>query len=263
MVAEVNILLTGSSGFLASHLKPLIKRHKVIEMDIEHGIDIFDYKFENYFRNSDVVIHLAALTNVEDSKINPKPYYMVNTLGTARVVYLCMKYNKKLIYPSTLHVFNPEASPYANSKTGAETIVRMAMQFIPVVILRLFNVFGKGMNNNSGSIINLFLTSDKIEVYGNGNVTRDFIHVKDVVRIIRDAIKPKWNGNIVQVGTGKRTSTKYLAHLFSKYRGVDIKFSLDKPQVKWPIAKTKLLRKLYGKPLKTNLEKDIKALCQN
>ena len=257
----MKILLTGYKGFIGSNLLPLLKKYNVVGVDIINGSDIFNDYFENEVKNCDEVIHLAALTNVEDSKKNPKPYYMTNVLGTARIVYLCMKYHKKMIYPSTLHVFNPDASPYADSKLAAESIVQICRQFTPTVILRLYNVFGRGMNNNSGSIINMFLKSPVIEVYGKGDVKRDFIHVKDVVSIIANSIKSKYDGKVVEVGTGIGTSIKKIAQLFSKYRGVDIKYLLNKKQLKWPIADTKILNQLYKKKIKTDLEKDIHELC--
>ncbi len=257
------VLISGSEGFIAGYLKPFLKYDLVSNVDIVNGNDIFSEYFEEEVKKCNVVIHLAALTNVEDSKKNPKPYFMTNVFGTARVAYLCMKYKKKLIYPSTLHISDPWASPYAESKLMAEQIVRVAAKFTPVVILRLYNVFGKGMNNNSGSIINLFLKSDKIEVYGDGSVTRDFIHVRDVVSIMKQALRPKWNNKCVEVGTGKATSIKELAELFAKYRNKKVKYLKNKPQLKWPIANTKLLHKLYVRELTTNLEEDIKELCQN
>jgi UDP-glucose 4-epimerase len=259
----MRILVTGGSGFIGNYLRPILKEHEVFSVDIESGVDIFDSLFEKLVKSHDVIIHLAALTNVEDSKINPKPYYMTNVLGTARVTYLCAKYGKKLIYPSTLHVFDPYSSPYADSKLQAEQIVKCVNKFIPVVILRLYNVFGKGMNNNSGSIINLFLTSKEVGVYGDGSVTRDFIHVKDVAAIMKDALKSKWDGACVEVGTGKGTSIKELAILFSYYRQVPLVYFKNKEQLRWPIANTKLLKKLYKEKLKTNIHKDIEELCRN
>ena len=139
----------------------------------------------------------------------------------------------------------------------------MASKLIPTVILRLYNVFGKGMNNNSGSIINLFLKNKEIEVYGNGQVTRDFIHARDVVSIMKDSLKPKWDGQTVDVGTGRFISIGNLAKIFAEFRGLKVKYLRNKKQLSWPTANTEKLRELYRKELKTNIREDIRKLCQN
>src|SRR3989344_4986188 len=153
----MKILLTGSSGFMGTHLLPLLKNYDVVLWDKKDGNDIFSEKFEEAVNNCAVVIHLAAMTDVEKSKRDSEPFYMVNVFGTARVAYLCCKYKKKLIYLSTVQILKPHVAPYADSKYHAEQIVKIASKFTPTVILRIYNVFGSGMHNNIGSIINLFL----------------------------------------------------------------------------------------------------------
>jgi len=253
-----SVLITGDKGFIGSNLAPLIDRYE--SWDIADNI--FSRDFEAAVKRNDVVIHLAALTNVEDSKKNPKKFYETNLLGTAQVIEYCRKYDKKLIYPSTLHVAFPERSPYAHSKQVAELLVKCFMPFFPITILRLYNVYGANMNNNSGSIINLFLKKKPIEVWGKGEAKRDYINVVDVVNIMKEAISSKWNNKIVDIGSGKGTALKDVATLFSEYRNVPIVYKKAQ-EIEWPIANTKMLKSLYKKRLVTDLRKDIKDLCLN
>lgn len=132
-----------------------------------------------------------------------------------------------------------------------------------VTILRFVNMFGPNMNPRSGSMMYNFLYNDKIVVFGDGEQTRDFIHVRDVVQIVQDAFKDKWNGKIVDVGTGQPYSTNYVAGLFAHFRGLPISYEPPKREMRWHAIDTSVLMSLYKKKLTTNLEKDIKELCQS
>jgi UDP-glucose 4-epimerase len=257
------ILITGSRGFIGSHLvKALANQgHTIIEFDSKLEKDIFSSDLEIDIQDVDVVIHLAALTSVDQSFKNPAEVFRVNVLGTARVVDLCAKYKKKLIFPSSAAVYHPELSPYAWSKLLGEQIVQGMKDAIPTVVFRLYNVYGPDMNPNSGSIMYNFLTSKELIVFGDGEQTRDFIHVRDVVSIICDAVASKrYDGAIFDVGTGEAYSTNYIAGLFSYMRVKDIEYKTPRREIKWSTADTQLLKRLYKKPLTTNLEKDIKEL---
>jgi len=260
------VMVTGSSGFIGQNLVPKLKeKYDVLEWDLEDGNDIFSDEFENWVSKEDVVIHLAAVTSVNGSFKNPQEHLLINALGTARVLYLCHKYKIKLIFPSTAAVYFRDLSPYAKSKAIAEDMVTSMIGVLPVTILRFYNVYGPNMNKNSGSIMYNFLTEKDIVVYGSGEQTRDFISVNDVTNIIVDAIKKKYDHRIVDVGTGQSYTINYIAELFAHYRKLKVGYhDAPKREIKWSIANTSVLDALYGiKNLTTNLEKDIKALCQN
>jgi len=254
------VLVLGGSGFIGSNLIPLLKKYRVTNYDIKNGDDILDSKLEAVISMHDIVIHLAALTSVEQSFRNPMDVFNTNVLGTAKVVYACAKYKKKLIYPSSAAVIYPDLSPYAKSKWLAEEIVK---GYRKSVILRLFNVFGPNMNPDSGSIMYNFLHAKEISVFGDGEQTRDFIHVKDVCSIIKDAFKKKWEGKIVECGMGHAYTANYVAGLFSYYRKIPIEYMPPRREIKWSMADTNILEMLYKKELITTLDKDIKELCQN
>lgn len=265
---KLKILITGAAGFIGNHLFDLLdtKDNIIYSVDIaikEAPLDIFSSDFHELLRWSDVVYHLAALTSVNQSFKDPDKVFITNVLGTARVAELCAKYKKKLIYPSSAAIYHKDLSPYAYTKFLAEEIVKGIMNTTDVVILRLFNVFGERMNPNSGSVMYNFLTEKKIVVYGDGEQTRDYIHVDDVVAIMKDAIKSKWNGKIVDIGTGKHYTANYVAGLFAHYRDKKIEYKAPRREIKWSIADTQMLKHLYKNPLKTNLKKDIEELCKN
>jgi len=79
----MNILLTGSDGFIGQHLyKHLIKQHSVIGLDLQYGDDILTCELPN---NIDLVIHLAGLSGVRDSLERPTEYWKTNVIGGQRL----------------------------------------------------------------------------------------------------------------------------------------------------------------------------------
>jgi len=259
------ILITGSNGFIGSHLIKALNEQGFdpIAFDIKMGeeFDIFHPNLEKQIQEVDAVIHLAALTSVEDSFKDAGEVFRINVLGTARIIEFCNKYKKKLIFPSSAAIYHAELSPYAESKLVAETLVRGMNKAFPVVVFRFFNIFGPDMNKDTGSIMYNFLTSKEILVFGDGEQTRDYIHVRDVVSIIIDALNNKdYDGKTIDVGTGDSYTTNYIAGLFAYCRGIKVKYKIPRKEIKWSKANTQLLKTLYKDPLTTNLEKDIKEL---
>jgi UDP-glucose 4-epimerase len=257
---NMKLLITGSNGFIGKHLKEQLKgKHKLTFCDTSTGGDIFSDNFEYDVKRVDAVFHLAAKVSVPDSFKQPAEYAHTNIIGTTRVVRLCQKYKKKLIYPSTAAVLQPDSSPYAKTKYYAEGVVEAMSSEFPAVILRLFNVYGE--NPNPGTAMWNFLNLP-VTVYGNG-ATRDFINVKDVVAIMENALQKKWNGKIVEIGMGHEVLVNYIAELFAFYRGVPIRQAAPRPEIKHSVADTTMLKALYKKKLVTNIEKDILAMCNN
>jgi len=258
----MRILVTGSEGFVGSNLLPLLeeKGHSFYTWDLKDKKDIFDRKIEAVVSWSDVVIHLAALTNVNHSFEDPEEVFRVNVLGTARMVELCKRFGIKLIYPSSAAVYHPELSPYAESKYLAEQIVR---KFDIATVLRFFNIYGPGMNKDSGSLMYEFvqgLYTGELVVFGDGEQTRDFISIQDICQIILKAIDQEWDGKVIDCGTGQAYSINYIAGLFKHYGDLKIKYVKPRREIKWSTADTQMLKTLYKKKLKTNLETDIKGL---
>ena len=117
------------------------------------------------------------------------------------------------------------------------------------------------MNPNSGSIMYRFITDKRIIIYGDGEQTRDYISVRDVVSIIEDALKDKWNGKIVDVGLGEPLTTNYIAGLIAYYRHKDIEYFPPRREIKWSVANTAMLKTLYKKKL-VDIEDGIKEIME-
>lgn len=255
----MNILLTGSDGYIGkAFYQTFHKKFDILKWDIKQGGDIFSTDIEeSAIRGADVVIHLAAETSVTESFKKPQQYFYTNLLGTARIAQLCHKYKKKLIYPSTPCVEDPQSSPYAESKFLAEEILKPFLLKDKITILRFENVYGGEMKK--GTLLYNFTHDKQLSIYGDGKQKRDFVHIDYIVDIIKAAISPKWNGLIVEVGTGNPISVNEIAQVFQKLTNKRIVYKEDMP-MGMPIsyANTTLLDKFYGKKQKYTLKQFIR-----
>ena len=209
----MNILVTGAAGFIGSHLvdKLLKDGHTVFGVDISHSRDnlihaIASNRFfkaqvdignsseiESVFcdRKIDYVFHLAALGSVPRSFAHPEDYINTNVKGTLNVLNLALRHRiKKFIFISSSSIYGMR-SPYAMSKKSGEDLCEVyhKAHHLPITILRYFNVFGPRQNSNSEysavvpKFIRCFLENKRPTIYGNGDQSRDFTYIKDVVNI--------------------------------------------------------------------------------
>ena len=259
----MKILVTGGAGFIGRHLvESFLKEHKIRIYDdlsnsseqniaslIKRSIDfvkgdILDYnKLVESCKEFDVVIHLAAKSDVADSVIHSEITTDVNVNGTINVLKSCIQ-NKigKIIFASSAAVYGncnespiteesdtSPTSPYGQSKLIAENeIKKFAKEFgVNYVILRMFNVYGKEQNKQYAGVITKFLkniTQNKeIVIYGDGKQTRDFISINDVVESFDCAVKSKINGTY-NIASGESVSINELAEtIFDVFGKQEIK----------------------------------------
>jgi len=250
----MNILVTGGAGFIGKHLvKFLIEnKHnvsildnfsnsdkksisnfeknqiKIIEGDIRDDKDIL-----NATKDQDVVIHLAAKISVEESVKNPSETFGINVKGTEKILESCKKNGiKKIIVASSAAVYgegdqqnkikeestlNP-ISPYGESKIEMEKKIEKfcTENKINYVILRFFNIYGKGQSKEYAGVITKFLEqiekNEDLKIFGDGMQTRDFVGIEDIINSIQNAMEYTENG-IFNIGSGKKITIKELAEL--------------------------------------------------
>lgn len=199
------IALTGSRGFIGSHLMQRLKKdgHEVVEYDLQNEPpkDIKD--FDPY--NIHYVIHLAAYANVRQSIKEPQKWWDNNVSNTTVIQKICGYNNIPLMYASSSCIHNWWLSPYGTTKKVNEETA-----FPHQVGLRFTTVYGEGARKSMFIPKLLDGTLEYVTKH-----TRDFIHISDVVEAIillmnKDIrlLKPTYD-----IGTGIGTQVHQLADI--------------------------------------------------
>lgn len=185
----------------------------------------------------DVVFHIAGQASTIWSFYDPIDDLNVNVIGTINVLKMCLKYRvTRLIYASSMTVYGhptkiptPETEPckpisyYGITKYAAErylhaTASRIDLDFdFHVTSFRMFNVYGERQNlkNPYQGVVSIFianvLNGEPITIYGDGEQSRDFVHIQDVVEAWMAAIDNEATyGEVFNLGTGRRRSINEL-----------------------------------------------------
>jgi UDP-glucose 4-epimerase len=183
----------------------------------------------------DWLFHLAARADIVGSISAPETYHRANVDGTARMLQLARSYGvKRFIYAASSSCYGanpitptPEEAPlspqypYALTKMVGEQYALHWMQVygLPVVSLRLFNVYGPRHRTSGayGAVMGVFLAQkangQPLTVVGDGTQRRDFTHVSDVVNAMILAAESDVTG-VFNVGSGEAQSINHLVELF-------------------------------------------------
>lgn len=220
-----------------------------------HRADIRDYdQIAPVMRGADIVFHEAAIPSVPRSIQDPVPSHEVNINGTfqvlraaaaggvGRVVYAASSsaYGDTEVLPK-IETMNPRPkSPYALQKLAGEYYSSIFTECfnLETVSLRYFNVFGPRQDPSSpySGVLSLFIRSilerRSPTIYGDGEQSRDFTYVEDVVSLNLKAAKAKGaSGKMYNGGNGGRITLNQAWALLQKIEGVDIPatFGPDRP----------------------------------
>ena len=257
-------LVTGGCGFIGVNLIPRLieqgARVRVLDNlslgrreDVEPlGVDlqIGDIRDRSALtaacRGVDVVVHLAAHTRVVESLTDPQINFDVNAIGTLNVLEACRVAGiPKMIFASTGGAILGEQtppvhegmvprpiSPYGASKLAGEAYCSAyaGAYGLKTVALRFSNVYGP-FSYHKGSVVAQFfrnlLRGEPIVIYGDGEQTRDFLYVADLVDAILLADKAELAGEVFQIASGRETSVRALVDAMKAMlpdRTFDIRF---------------------------------------
>jgi nucleoside-diphosphate-sugar epimerase len=223
-------------------------------------------------RGAQVVVHHAALISVPESVERPIDYQRVNATGTLQLLEACRTAGvRRVVYASTSAVYGdgPEQpkresmvtdpiSPYAVSKYAGERYVSAYARLhgMETICLRYFNVFGPGQNLKSQygaavpAIVTRILRGEPPTVYGDGEQTRDFCHVHNVVRANLLAVAaPKLGGEVVNIGCGRRASVNQIIAAANRLLGRSVSAKFDPPRagdVRDSLADVALAKRVLG-----------------
>jgi len=233
---EVAVLDNLSSGHLSNlaSVKPCISFH-------ENDIRQLD-ALEQCAAGCDVIFHLAAVVAVQQTIEDPLGSTMVNDIGTLNVLEAARKTNvRHVVLASSCAVYGDDprlpkdesmtpmpTSPYAVHKLSAEHYLRVYGELFGFknASLRFFNVFGPRQDPSSpySGVISIFMNKAASHqapvIYGDGNQTRDFVYVKDVVKALLHAAQTDHKtGDVYNIGSGSRVTINRLWELIASLSG--------------------------------------------
>ena len=288
-------LVTGGAGFIGHHLvkRLLADGHEVTVIDnlstglfeniadldcrfVEAYIESVNYEVLNI--EHDVLFHLAAPVSVEESLRDPGKYYSEIALASNSLIEWSINQGcKTIVIASTAAVYGASEdipfgedsplkpmSPYAKAKLMTEHVLEDHLQVSEIngTALRFFNVYGEGQRDEGGylSAVPIFLNQYEsfkpITVTGDGQQTRDWVYVGDVVEACILAAQKAEGFNVYNVGSGQETSVMDLAEAF----GGEITHITERNEPKCSQANiTNIVRDLEWTP-KTNLLSWIKKV---
>ena len=250
----MNIIIVGSQGFIGSYLCDhfLKAGHTVYGADVLEIPALVKYHYVKVSRLSvqwedllkltafDVCINAAGSGNVAYSVDNPVIDFEANTLDVMRMLDALRKYMPqcKYIHISSAAVYgNPDTlpikelaalqpiSPYGFHKMMSEIVCKEYQQLyhLNIAIIRPFSIYGNGLRKQLlWDICNKLSNDNAITLFGNGNETRDFIHITDFVLLVEKIIlSGNFNGEIYNAASGKQMKIKEVAAIFEKSFGTD------------------------------------------
>lgn len=250
----MKILITGGAGFIGSNVVDYFieKGLEVVIVDnlstgktdfindkaIFYNFDIKDERLLDVFEKEkpDVVIHFAAQIDVQTSLKKPHFDGSTNIVGSINVLECCRKTNvKKIIYASSAAVYgNPEYLPvdekhrlcplsfYGISKHTPEHYLKVYNELydLKYTVLRYSNAYGIRQDpKGEGGVISIFIDkikkNEELIIFGDGEQTRDFIFIKDIVQANYLALS-KGDNEIINISTNTPVTINEVVNYMEK-----------------------------------------------
>ena len=297
-------LVIGGAGFIGSHLvdRLLEDGHEVVVLDNfvtgrhenlahhkdkvrlkVHQVDITELKsIQPYFEGVEWVFHLAGLADIVPSIVHPLNYYRTNVDGTVNVIECSRQANvKRFIYVASSTCYGipdkyptPESAdirlhyPYALTKyIGEKCVIHWGEVYkIPVISLRLFNVYGIRSRTSGayGAVFGVFfaqkIAHQPFTIVGDGTQTRDFTYITDVISALITAAKSDVKTEIFNVGSGGTYSINRLVELL----GGEVVHIPKRPgEPDCTLADIKKIKQLLGWEPKVSFKRGVEIMLQN
>jgi len=253
----MKVLVTGGSGFIGSHVVDKLRENdiavKVFDItepsfrdDIEyHRGNILDMEaLQMAMEDTDYVVHLAAMSDVNDIYKNPYQAETVNVRGTINVLEAARRCNclKRVIFASTVWVYSdtelpvltedvPLASPshfYTATKLAGEYYCKCYSKFygVPTTVLRYGIPYGP--RSRSGTVVNVFvskaLRGEPLTIHGDGSQYRKFVYVEDIARGTVLSLKDIAKNKTYNLEGDEKITVKMVAETIRKLLG-DVKIN--------------------------------------
>ena len=258
----MRVLVTGAAGFIGSHLcrRLVAEGHEVVGLDdlsdgrLENLAGVPEVRFERAdlrdeeavlaaARDCGAILHQGAMRSVPRSIALPASTTDVNVRGTLNVLLAAREVSATVVFASSSSVYGDQQSfplredlaplprsPYAASKLAGEAYSRAWwLSFaVPTISLRYFNVYGPGQDpaNEYAAVVPRFIQSclngTRPEVHGDGEQSRDFTYIDDVVQanVLAARAPEHARGRVLNVGGGAEpTSVNRILQIVAELTG--------------------------------------------
>ncbi|HEV2231673.1 MAG TPA: NAD-dependent epimerase/dehydratase family protein, partial [Thermoplasmata archaeon] len=188
-------------------------------------------------KDREIIYHLAAKTSVPESVAKPEIYWRTNVEGTVRVLKAAADAGaKRVVFVSSAAVYgnSPEMpkvetmrpspeSPYATTKMVGEFACEeiRGLTGIETVVVRLFNAYGPRQDPSSpyAGVMAKFSAAvaagQPLEIYGDGEQTRDFVFIGDIAQALEHAAEKPVNGLVMNVASGEAITVNEVVRILS------------------------------------------------
>lgn len=295
---KIKVVVTGGAGFIGSHLADALvergfdvhiiddlssgKMENVNKKAVFYKEDIRNFEsVKKIIDGAKYVFHVAAKPRVQVSIQNPRETHDINVNGTVNVLVASKEVGvKRVVYSASSSAYGEQdtmplhedmharpISPYGLQKHIGELKCRVFSRIygIETVSLRYFNVYGPRLVSDGGAydlVIGRFLKQRKegkpMTVVPDGEQTRDFTHVRDVVsaNILAMLSDKVGKGEVLNIGAGKNHSVNKIAAII----GGPVVYIEPRLEPKHTLADNRKARELLGWEPKITLEEGIEEL---
>ena len=239
----MKVMVTGGAGFIDSHLiKRLLKDgHEVVSLDNYstgkeenhhegckyHTADIRDViDFDFFMDEPDAIFNLAAISRIQPSLEFPALTFEVNVMGTMNLLeWMRGKKGCRFIQMSSSTVPSLQRNPYSATKEMSEDLCKMYENSydMSIKVVRPYNVYGDGQieTGDYSTVIGVWIDQYKnnkpLTIVGDGEQTRDFTHIDDIVDgMIKVWFSKRYSPSMVGLGKGIPFSLNKVADMFGK-----------------------------------------------
>lgn len=247
--------------------------------------DIRDYgTIRKAMEDAKAVFHEAAQPGIRASMENPLKTNEVNIMGTLNVLYAAKEMGvEKVINISSSSVYgeieylpfdekhptNP-ISPYGVSKLAGEQYVRIFHEIygLSTVTLRYFSVYGPRMRPDLATPIftNALINNERATIFGDGEQSRDFTYINDIVNATERAMKTNnIDGEVFNIGSGKRVTINQIFEILEELLGKNIDpvyVEKKKGEVRHTHSNIGKAREILGYHPKFNIKKGLKNFVE-